>query len=62
MSHNFKTIYFRPPHALPCSSRGSLPKTSMVGEWCTHSDPARFYSYRRSKDAGRMFNLIWIAD
>lgn len=29
------------------------------GEWCTYSDPARFYSYRRSKDAGRMFNLIW---
>lgn len=32
------------------------------GEWCTYSDPQRFYSYRRSKDAGRMFNLIWIAD
>ncbi|HSX19992.1 MAG TPA: peptidoglycan editing factor PgeF [Gammaproteobacteria bacterium] len=32
------------------------------GEWCTYSDPARFYSYRRSRDAGRMFNLIWIAD
>lgn len=29
------------------------------GEWCTHSDPARFYSYRRSKDAGRMLNIIW---
>lgn len=29
------------------------------GEWCTYSDPTRFYSYRRSKDAGRMFNLIW---
>lgn len=32
------------------------------GEWCTYSDPQRFYSYRRSKDAGRMFNLIWLAD
>ncbi len=32
------------------------------GEWCTYSNPDHFYSYRRSKDAGRMFNLIWIAD
>lgn len=32
------------------------------GEWCTYSDPTRFYSYRRSKDAGRMFNLIWRTD
>lgn len=30
------------------------------GEWCTFSDPQRFYSYRRSKDTERMVSLIWI--
>ncbi len=30
------------------------------GEWCTVSDPQRFYSYRRSADSGRMVSLIWI--
>lgn len=29
------------------------------GGFCTYSDPQRFYSYRRSKDTGRMYNLIW---
>jgi YfiH family protein len=30
------------------------------GDWCTYSDPARFYSYRRSPaDLGRMLSLIW---
>lgn len=31
------------------------------GEWCTFSDPQRFYSYRRSSsEVGRMVSLIWI--
>lgn len=30
------------------------------GEWCTYSDPERFYSYRRSStDPGRLVSLIW---
>jgi YfiH family protein len=29
------------------------------GGWCTHSDPSRFYSYRRDGPTGRMAALIW---
>ncbi len=29
------------------------------GGWCTHSDPRRFYSYRRDGPTGRMAALIW---
>jgi YfiH family protein len=29
------------------------------GEWCTHADPARFFSYRRDGRCGRMAALIW---
>ncbi len=32
------------------------------GDWCTYSDQERFYSYRRSKDTGRLLNLIWRTD
>ena len=30
------------------------------GELCTHSDPQRFYSYRRDGETGRMAALIWL--
>jgi YfiH family protein len=30
------------------------------GGYCTYSDPARFFSYRREKTSGRMAALIWL--
>jgi polyphenol oxidase len=30
------------------------------GDWCTWSDPARFHSYRRDRETGRMATLIWM--
>ncbi len=30
------------------------------GEYCTHSDPARFFSYRRDGVTGRMGTFIWL--
>lgn len=30
------------------------------GGFCTFGEPERFFSYRRSRDAGRMVSLIWI--
>jgi polyphenol oxidase len=31
------------------------------GEWCTYADRARFFSYRRDGQCGRMAALIWLA-
>ena len=30
------------------------------GRWCTYRDPARFFSYRRDGQCGRMAALIWL--
>lgn len=30
------------------------------GTWCTYSDPARFFSFRRDGRCGRMAALIWL--
>lgn len=32
------------------------------GQWCTHGDPDRFYSFRRDGVTGRMATMIWIQD
>ncbi|MFC5704696.1 peptidoglycan editing factor PgeF [Aeromonas eucrenophila] len=32
------------------------------GEYCTHGDGERFYSYRRDGQTGRMASLIWLAE
>jgi hypothetical protein len=31
------------------------------GGWCTFADPARFFSYRRDGQCGRMAALVWIS-
>lgn len=41
---------------------GILSQNIYGGEYCTYTDIGRFYSYRRSKDEGRMLNLIWLVD
>jgi hypothetical protein len=30
------------------------------GSFCTHDEPARFFSYRRSPQSGRMASLVWL--
>lgn len=36
--------------------------TAVYGsEFCTYSDPTRFFSYRRDGQTGRMASLIWLA-
>lgn len=43
--------------ALTCA--GLTQAQVFGGDLCTYSDPARFYSYRRDKAAGRMAAFIW---
>jgi len=31
------------------------------GSWCTHTDGARFFSYRRNRASGRMAAVVWLA-
>jgi len=48
---------------LPALARQALAQVDVDdvhgGLWCTHSDPTRFYSFRRDKVTGRHAALIW---
>jgi hypothetical protein len=50
---------------LPALARRALLRCGIDavygGELCTHSDPQRFYSYRRDGETGRMAALIWLS-
>lgn len=50
---------------LPALARRRLAAAGVVavtgGDLCTHSDPARFYSYRRDGATGRLAALAWLA-
>jgi hypothetical protein len=50
---------------LPALARRRLAASGVAevsgGSLCTHSDPARFYSYRRDGATGRMAALAWLA-
>lgn len=63
--------HFRPGNApgkwwadLPALARQRLQRAGVRqvegGAWCTHSDPARFFSFRRDKVTGRHAAAIWI--
>lgn len=40
---------------------GALGVTAVSGgTWCTHADPARFFSFRRDGRCGRMAALVWL--
>ena len=63
--------FFKPIRAgkwmadLPGLARARLTRAGVPavagGEWCTHTDAARFHSYRRDPNAGRMALVAWLA-
>ena len=50
---------------LPGLARARLARRGVPrvygGGLCTHADAARFYSYRRDRDTGRMATVAWLA-
>ncbi|HJV69313.1 peptidoglycan editing factor PgeF [Ideonella sp.] len=65
------TQHFRPGAApgrwwadLPGLARQRLQEAGVAaiagGHWCTHSDPARFFSFRRDRVTGRQAAAVWI--
>ena len=50
---------------LPALARRRLAARGVAsasgGVWCTHSESARFFSYRRERDSGRMALVAWLA-
>ena len=44
--------------------RLALPRVAFVGggEYCTHSESDRFFSYRRDGITGRMASLVWLTE
>ncbi len=56
--HFYADIY-----ALARAELKSLGVTAVRGgNFCTHTDSGRFYSYRRDKITGRMASLIWLTE
>jgi polyphenol oxidase len=52
--------WFADLYALARQRLGAMGITRIAGgEHCTFTDPARFYSYRKSNSTGRMASLIW---
>ncbi|MGH8454595.1 MAG: peptidoglycan editing factor PgeF, partial [Nevskiales bacterium] len=48
-------------YALARRQLQSLGVTAVSGgDYCTHGDTERFYSYRRDGECGRMASLVWI--
>lgn len=53
--------YLADLYALARAELASCGVTAVYGgQYCTFSDPARFYSYRREAKTGRMASLIWL--
>jgi hypothetical protein len=50
---------------LPAIARQRLARLGVAevrgGELCTHSDPARFHSWRRDRTAARLGAFVWLA-